>query len=155
MEKIELTSGKALEVIEKYQKLGLSIHGWMSSSFGETDATFYATIDSDYKRINWSDTQALDIGFVKTAKGIAIDLNTHGSSKHSTFNDSTKFRLICDFIDEYAKIDFSMEPQFIEYIMVLKKQKALEEEKKKAEKDLEAKIAELNAEMEKLKGDQK
>ena len=151
MKEIEIKSEEVLNILEKYRDL-LDLKRFYLNFEGNYEKKYVLRVifKCDYKKYNWENINdgELTIDFSKE-KNI-VTFGNWASGSGLVFNSLDKLKKLIEMAEELQKIDYINLNEFREYVAMKDKEKELQEEKERIEKELLMKKEEIENKLKEL-----
>ena len=151
MKEIEIKSEEVLNILEKYRDL-LDLKRFYLNFEGNYEKKYVLRVifKCDYKKYNWENINdgELTIDFSKEKNIVTFGNWVSGSGL--VFNSLDKLKKLIEMAEELQKIDYINLNEFREYVAMKDKEKELQEEKKRIEKELLMKKEEIENKLKEL-----
>lgn len=156
MKEIEIKSEEVLNILEKYRDL-LDLKRFYLNFEGNYEKKYFLRVifKCDYKKYNWENINdgELTIDFSKE-KNI-VKFGNWASGSGLVFNSLDKLKKLIEMAEELQKIDYINLNEFREYVAMKDKEKKLQEEKERIEKELLMKKEEIENKLKELENSDK
>lgn len=151
MKEIEIKSEEVLNILEKYRDL-LDLKRFYLNFEGNYEKKYVLRVifKCDYKKYNWKNINdgELTIDFSKEKNIVTFGNWVSGSGL--VFNSLDKLKKLIEMAEELQKIDYINLNEFREYVAMKDKEKELQEEKERIEKELLMKKEEIENKLKEL-----